>query len=147
VRLLNSQNHYSHLNSHHKQEINQKGCLIAALFSCFNYFQLKIEGFLSVAKMDAVIKQSLAFAKARRRLSFYHAASALSLHVGLAKQRHAEQIIAPRRGTGNFLISQKRSDTVVQFIRHCIFSIITLFQSLLEEFYYVFNTFDHRTGA
>ncbi len=105
VRLLNSQNHYSHLNSHHKQEINQKGCLIAALFSCFNYFQLKIEGFLSVAKMDAVIKQSLAFAKARRRLSFYHAASALSLHVGLAKQRHAEQIIAPRRGTGNFLIS------------------------------------------
>ncbi len=39
------------------------------------------------------------------------------------------------------------SDTVAQFIRHCIFSIITLFQSLLEEFYYVFNTFDHRTGA
>jgi len=64
---MNSQNHCSHLNSHHKQEINQKGCLIAVLFSCFNYFQLKIEGFLSVAKTNADIKQWLALARDRKK--------------------------------------------------------------------------------
>ncbi len=44
-------------------------------------------------------------------------------------------------------VSPKRPDTVVLFVRGYVFSIITLFQSLLEEFYYVSNTFDYRARA
>ena len=41
--------------------------------------------------------------------------------------------------------SQNRPDTVVLFVSSYVFSIITLFQSLLEEFYYVSDTFCYQT--
>jgi hypothetical protein len=72
----------------------------------------------------------------------------------VTKSDRAELVIIPQTcgiklkyGQNTANQSQKGSDTVALFIRDCIFSIITLFQSLLEEFYYVFNTFDYRTGA